>query len=195
MKKMIIAMSLFAALGAQAEKIDSSSLLSAPRGAKTFKAVTPAQRAFTESLTEGLGDRVYCDRYVSSTVNGYSLYRVSDRKDIGNAVWTADNAECSAAAQMANAIRANIACSKYHNKTNNTTAYSVYRISDGQDLGKATISSFETCQAAIHYSRRGIFCSTYNKDNVTWWSLYDVVTGHDLGTSLYSSLEKCQQNY
>ena len=140
-------------------------------------------------------DRVFCDYYSSSRVSGYSLYRVSDQIDLGNAVWTGSRYECDEAAGLANRRGEGIVCARYHNSRSNSTNYSVYRIYDNRDLGKATISTFSQCQDAVRSARRGIFCSTYVKNGQTWWSMYSIRTGEDIGSDLYATLQGCEEQY
>ena len=150
----------------------------------------------TAAATEAAAyETVYCDAYNSGNISGYSLYRLSDHKDLANAIWTGDASECQQAAQDANAWQSGLVCARYSNTANNTIAYSLYRISDNQDLGKATIGDFYTCRLAMASLRSGIFCSTYTLNGQTMWSMYDVQTGNDLGTKAYPTLDECQKNY
>jgi hypothetical protein len=137
---------------------------------------------------------VVCDYYSSPTATGYSIYRV-DGVDIGNAIWTASRSECDAAVRLANYMNNNLVCAKYSNSSTGKVQYSVYRIHDNQDLGRATISTFDECQRAVQFERNGIFCSTYILDGVTKWSMYDSYSGQDIGSNVYASLERCQQMY
>ena len=140
-------------------------------------------------------ETVYCDAYNSGNLSGYSLYRLSDHLDLANAIWTGDATECQQAAQDANAWQNGLVCARYSNKANNTIAYSLYRISDNQGLGKATIGDFYTCRLAMASLRNGIFCSTYPLNDQIMWSMYDAQTGSDLGTKAYPTLDECQKNY
>jgi hypothetical protein len=134
---------------------------------------------------------VYCAFYAEGNVQGYSLYREYDRRDIGNAIWKAGSStyECDEAAELANYVRQDIVCGRY--AQNGKASYSIYRIHDNQDLGKATMSSFDTCQQVVRSARHGLFCSTYIHNGQTWWSVYDIRTGNDLGSKVYASFETC----
>jgi hypothetical protein len=142
-----------------------------------------------------LYEAVFCGSYNQNNVSGYSVYRARDQKDLGNAVWNSNASECELAAKWANSLQNGLVCAHYYNAQNATTAYSLYRISDNQDLGKATIGDFNTCIAASRSLRNGIFCSTYLLNGQIKWSMYDVNTGNDIGTDVYGSLERCEQNY
>jgi hypothetical protein len=143
----------------------------------------------------GRRNAVFCDIYRNERVSGFSLFRERDGTDLGNAVWNDARHECDSAARVANEQRAGIACSRFYNKTNNTTSYSVYRIADNKDLGKATIGNFEDCQSSVKSARDGIFCSTYIKNGETWWSMYEIRTNQDIGANVYTTLEKCEEQY
>lgn len=140
-------------------------------------------------------ERVYCDYYSRGSTSGYSLFRARDGVDLGNAVWSNGAEECNQAAALANWMDEGIACARYYNRNQGTTAYSVYRIYDGQDLGNVTIADFHSCQAAVRSARRGIFCTTYMHQGSAWWSMYDVHSGNDLGTQVYPTLDECQRRY
>lgn len=142
-------------------------------------------------------DSVYCDKYDRGTTTGYSIYRVRDGKDIGNAVWLAGaEFECNEAAGLANALDTGIVCSRYNNPKSGRVSYSVYRISDGKDLGNAVIDDFYSCQAAVRSSRAGIFCARYHSEKTgTAWSMYSVLLGKDIGTQVYGTIEACEKAY
>lgn len=133
---------------------------------------------------------VYCQVYA----DGYSLFRVSDNKDIGYAYFL-DYDECTAAADLANEVAQNVACSPYINSAEEIYGYAAYRISDDEALGGYPFELFEQCQSAVRETRNGYLCLIFSIDSGKSYARYSVETGDVMGDVIYPSIEQCQMSY
>jgi len=126
--------------------------------------------------------------------DGYSVFRNSDNKNIGESYFK-DADECKQAADLANQLAQNLVCSPYVNGGGDPTpGYSAYRISDGGDLGGGFFAIFNDCESAISTAKNGIVCLVFDvSDTSAIFAPYDIATGSVSGDVLYGSIEACQQ--
>ena len=87
-------------------------------------------------------------------------------------------------------------CNRYVG-SDGSSGFSLYRSSDGADIGNAIWYSLEECQAAASLSnqvREGIACARYHNSTTreTNYSLYRIWDGKDLGPIAITSFDDCQ---
>jgi len=144
----------------------------------------------TASASYADNQSVNCQKYQ----DGYSVFRMSDNKNIGESYFK-DQGQCTQAADLANQLAQDLVCSPYVNGGGDTaTGYSAYRISDGVDLGNGFFAIFDDCQSAIGTAKNGIVCLVFDvSDTTAIFAPYDIETGSVSGDVLYPSIEACQQ--
>ena len=144
----------------------------------------------TASASYADNQSVTCQKYQ----DGYSVFRMSDNKNIGESYFT-DADECRQAADLANQIAQNLVCSPFVNgEGDHATGYSAFRISDGGDLGGGFFAIFNDCQSAIGTAKNGVVCLVFDvTDSGATFAPYDIESGSVSGDILYPSIESCQQ--
>lgn len=90
---------------------------------------------------------IVCGRYHNSRTGrtDYSVYRISDLKDLGNAA-IPQFSECQDAVRFS---RAGIFCSTYNK--DGKSGYSLYSILDGSDIGRNYFYTMNSCLNELRY--------------------------------------------
>lgn len=133
--------------------------------------------------------------YCQAQGTGYSLFRMSDNKGIGLASFS-DQYECTQAADLANEVAQDIACSPYINESSNYHGYSAYRISDGADLGDMIYGIFQGCQSDISHARNGSVCLVFTvEESLPLYARYNIASGEVEGDVIYDNPEDCWDSY